>query len=341
MGKPTRPLALVTALAAVAVAAAVALYARREPAPRPGMTWVPAGEFRMGNDAPDAPPEETPAHDVRLDGYWIDDLEVTNTQFDAFARATGYVTTAERAPDWEELRQTLPTGTPKPPESSLVAGSLVFAAPGRRVAPDDPAGWWRWVPGACWRHPEGPGSDLKGRGDHPVVQVSWNDAAAYAAWAGKRLPREAEWERAARGNLDGRRFTWGDEPIAEGGRVANVWQGEFPVNDTAADGHRGTAPVGSYPPNGFGLYDMAGNVWEWCADRYRADAYALADVADNPRGPPTSWDPAEPDSPKRVTRGGSFLCHASYCESYRPAARRGTAPDTGLSHLGFRCAASR
>jgi formylglycine-generating enzyme required for sulfatase activity len=237
------------------------------------------------------------------------------------------------------MKKQLPPGTPRPPADKLVPGSLVFTPPPTAVPTTNVARWWTWTPGANWRHPEGPASDLNGRDDHPVVQVSWDDAVAYAKWAGKRLPTEAEWEFAARGGLAGARFTWGAEaPTDTDGKKANIWQGTFPNHNTRADGYERTAPVRSYPANGYGLYDTAGNVWEWCADWYRADAYAgRTGGATNPKGPETFWDPAEPLVPKRVTRGGSFLCHVTYCESYRPAARRGTAADSGMSHLGFRC----
>jgi formylglycine-generating enzyme required for sulfatase activity len=307
------------------------------------MVLIPAGEFVMGSDDPNAPATERPARKVRVDAFYLDEHEVTNAQFRAFVDATGYVTTAEQAPDWEEMRKQLPPGTPKPPADQLVPGSLVFTPPAAAVPLTNAAAWWRWVPGACWEHPEGPGSDLAGRDDHPVVHVSWDDAAAYARWAGKRLPTEAEWEYAARGGLAGKKYTWGNDPPAEDAKLANIWQGDFPNRNSKADGWERTAPVKSYPPNGYGLYDTAGNVWEWCSDWYRADAYAAAGKGPrvNPAGPDTFLDPAEPLVPKRVTRGGSFLCHVTYCESYRPAARRGTAADTGMSHLGFRCAVSK
>jgi formylglycine-generating enzyme required for sulfatase activity len=331
------------ALVACGVGYGVSALADRPPAAPPGMVWIPDGEFEMGTAADTANLNERPAHAVRLDGFWMDEHEVTNAQFRAFVAATGYATTAEKAPDWEELKKQLPPDAPKPPAGQLVPGSLVFVPPPVAVPTDEVGRWWNWTPGACWKHPEGPNTDLTGRDDHPVVHVTWADAAAYARWAGKRLPTEAEWEYAARGGLAGRRFAWGDEaPTDADGGKANIWQGDFPNRNTKADGWERTAPVESYPPNGYGLYDMSGNVWEWCADWYRADAYVgRAGVTVNPAGPVDFWDPAEPLVPKRVIRGGSFLCHAAYCESYRPAARRGAAVDTGMSHLGFRCVVSK
>jgi formylglycine-generating enzyme required for sulfatase activity len=294
----------------------------------------------MGTDDPEAAAAERPAHRVRVDGFWMDVTEVTNAQFRAFVEATGYTTTAERPVDWESLKQQLPPGTPRPPDDRLVPGSLVFSPPAGLVALDDPSAWWRWVAGADWRHPEGPGSSIAGKDDHPVVQVSWEDAVAYARWAGKRLPTEAEWECAARGGLEGRRFAWGDE-LPPGSRpLANTWQGHFPDRDTGEDGFPRTAPVKSFPPNAYGLHDLIGNVWEWCADWYRPDAYRLrpaGGIVVNPTGPESGLDPNHPYQPGRVTRGGSFLCSPNYCSNYRPAARRGTAPDSGMSHLGFRC----
>lgn len=311
----------------------------------PGMVWVPAGEFSMGWDGPEARPDERPAHRVRLEGFWIDATEVTNAQFRAFVEATGHVTTAERAPDWEELRAQLPPGTPPPAPDLLVPGSLVFAPPTEPVALDDPARWWSFVPGANWRSPEGPASSLAGRDDHPVLHVSWFDATAYAAWAGKRLPSEAEWERAARFGADGQRYTWGDELEPDGRPRANIWQGRFPDLNTLRDGFATAAPVGSFPPAALGLCDMAGNVWEWTADRFDPEAYAqrVAELEPgaccvNPTGPAGSVDPRNPfAADSRVHKGGSFLCHASYCSSYRPSAKMATSPDTSTNHLGFRC----
>jgi formylglycine-generating enzyme required for sulfatase activity len=302
------------------------------------MKWIPAGEFQMGTNVELSFANERPAHAVRLAGFWMDEHEVTNAEFARFVAATAYKTTAERRIDWEQLKTQLPPGTPKPEEASLAPGSMVFTPPAQPVPLDDYSAWWRWVPGASWRHPEGPASTLQGRENHPVVHVSWDDATAYARWAGKRLPTEAEWEWAARGGLASRRFAWGDTPPTT--KQANIWQGRFPDQNTHADGYTGTAPIKSYAANGYGLYDMAGNVWEWCADWYRADTpAALANLGkcENPGGPQSSLDPDEPYARKRVTKGGSFLCHVSYCESYRPSARRGTAFDSGMSHVGFRC----
>jgi sulfatase modifying factor 1 len=310
----------------------------------PGMVWLPGGEFTMGSDDPEAAPAERPAHRVRVDGFWMDVTEVTNAQFREFVEATGYATTAERPVDWEQLKKELPPGTLKPPDDRLAPGSLVFSSPDHSVSLDDQTAWWRWVAGAGWRHPEGPGSSIEGKDDHPVVHVSWDDALAYARWAGKRLPTEAEWEFAARGGLEGRKYAWGDQLQPGGKPLANTWQGHFPETNTRADGFTRTSPIKSFPPNGYGLYDMIGNVWEWCDDWYRPDAYhsvSTREVALNPTGPAASFDPGEPYQPKRVSRGGSFLCSPNYCSNYRPGARRGTAPDSGMSHLGFRCAITR
>lgn len=323
----------------------IGLASRGKPAVevRDGMVWIPPGEFVMGTAGQTRNRNEQPAHTVNLDGFWMDEHEVTNAEFRKFVDATGYVTTAEKPPDWEEIRKQQPPGTPKPPADKLVPGSVVFTPPPGPVSTDNFYQWWAWTPGANWKHPEGPGSDLAGRDDHPVVHVSWDDAAAYAKWAGKRLPTEAEWEYAARGGLAGKRFPWGDDAPTESTRDrANIWQGRFPDLNTEVDGFVRTAPVKKYPPNGYGLHDMAGNVWEWCSDWYRPDEYERRGPGPvvNPTGPDASLDPAEPLVPKRVTRGGSFLCHVTYCESYRPAARRGSAVDTGESHIGFRCVKS-
>ena len=310
------------------------------PTAPPGMRWIPPGEFTMGTDSGQSMANERPAHRVRLDGFWIDETPVTNAEFARFVKATRYETTAERAPKWEELRKQLPPGTPKPDASQLVPGSLVYTPPSQPVPLDDMSGWWRWVPGASWRHPEGPQSTIDGREAEPVVQVSWDDADAYAKWAGKRLPTEAEWEYAARGGLEGKRFAWGDEFRPGGKYMANTFQGHFPDQSVSEDGYPRRSPVKAFPANGYGLYDMAGNVWQWTGDWYRIDYFAdlaHAGVAANPRGPKESFDPGDPYPKKRVIKGGSFLCNVSYCESYRPSARRGTPPDTGSEHVGFRC----
>ena len=293
---------------------------RSGPAPA-GMAWIPGGEFTMGSADPLARPDEQPPHRVRVAGFWMDEAEVTNAQFAAFVAATGYRTVAERPVDWEELRKQVPPGTPKPPDSQLQPGALVFTPPAEPVDLDRFDRWWSWTPGACWNHPAGPASTIAGKGQEPVVHVAFEDAQAYARWAGKRLPTEAEWEYAARGGLEGKRNAWGDEPVDP--RRANTWQGHFPDRNTREDGFALAAPVKSFPPNGYGLFDMAGNVWEWCSDAYRP--YDGAD-------PRITFVPGS-----LVVRGGSFLCNDSYCSSYRPSARMSQTPDTGMQHLGFRC----
>src|SRR5262249_14136458 len=249
-----------------------------------GMLWIPGGQFRMGGEQRN----ERPTHQVEVDGFWMDDHDVTNLEFDRFVKATGYLTTAERKPDWAELQKRLPSGTSKAGPSAPVRGSWVFTPPAGRVDTSGMGNFWRWVPGANWRHPEGPGSNIQGREQHPVVQVSWDDAVAYAKWAGKRLPTEAEWEFAARGGLENKRFVWGDEFMPRGKFMANVWEGKFPYKDTGEDGFIGTSPVKSFPPNGYGLYDMSGNVWQWCRDWYCPDIYAQEasePLCINPTGP--------------------------------------------------------
>lgn len=309
----------------------------RAPAAPQGMVWIGGGEFTMGSadDDTTAHPDEIPAHRVRVGGFWMDTTEVTNAQFRAFVEATGYVTTAERPP-------APPPGAPAPPPGRLVAASLVFAPPGAPVPLDDVSRWWSFTPGAAWRHPEGPSSSLDGKDDHPVVQVSWDDAVAYAKWAGKRLPTEAEWEHAARGGLDRKRYSWGDDPVTP--KRANTFQGHFPDANANEDGYGTTSPVRAFPPNGYGLFGMAGNVWEWCADLYRPDTYrrdAAKGVVTDPKGPDSSFDPRNPELQTRVQRGGSFLCDASYCSGFRVAARMACSPDTGLSHAGFRCVTTK
>ncbi len=305
-----------------------------------GMVWIPGGAFMMGGDNEQADPDEFPKHEVKVAGFWMDATEVTNAEFRAFVEATGYVTIAERKPDWEEIKKELPPGTPKPPDEMLVPASLVFSSPGQQVNLNDYSQWWEWKAGASWKHPTGPESTIEGKDNYPVVHVSWFDAMAYCEWAGKRLPTEAEWEWAARGGLKDKVYPWGDEHIDEGNPKANSWQGTFPANNTERDGFYGLAPVKNYEPNPYGLYDMAGNVWEWCYDLYHYDYYkelAKSEVAINPQGPAESFDPQEPYAIKRVTRGGSFLCNDSYCSGYRVARRMKSTQDTGLSHTGFRC----
>ncbi len=304
----------------------------------PGMVWIPGGIFTMGaldNDQ-EARPDERPAHQVQVDGFWMDVTEITNEQFAAFVRATGYITTAEQKPDWEQLKTQLPPNTPKPADSLLVAASMVFTP----VATDnlfDWSQWWDWVPGASWRNPQGPNASIEGKENHPVVQVSWDDAQAYLKWAGKRLPTEAEWEFAARGGLIDKLYPWGDSKNIT--VCGNTWQGKFPEHNTQDDGFFTTAPVKSFPPNGYGLYDMAGNVWEWTSDWYNTYYYQqLADkgMAVNPQGADRPFDPRQPYMPQRVQRGGSFLCNDSYCSSYRASARMHSSADTGQDHAGFR-----
>jgi len=307
------------------------------------MVWINEGEFNMGCSDKEGRPDEYPQHSVKVDGFWMDSTEVTNSQFQKFVESTGYITAAEKAPDWNELKKQLPPATPKPDDSLLVAASLVFTPPGQAVSLYDPSQWWSWIKGANWRHPEGPCSTIEGRGNYPVVHISWDDANAYAKWAGKRLPTEAEWEYAARGGLTNKAYSWGTEDVEKIKPKANTWQGHFPDINTEWDGFNKLAPVKSFAPNGYGLYDIAGNIWEWCSDWYRADYYEqLANkISVNPTGPASAYDPDEPTIPKRVTRGGSFLCHASYCSSYRVSARMKTSPDTGLEHTGFRCVSSK
>lgn len=309
----------------------------------PGMAWIPGGEFSMGcadprgrpHGGPDPMRDARPVHRVRVDGFWIDRTEVTNARFAEFVAATGYVTVAERKPRAEDF--------PGAPPENLVPGALVFTPPQGLVSLADHYSWWAYVPGADWRHPTGPGSDIVGRDTDPVVQIAHEDAVAFATWAGCRLPTEAEWEFAARGGLSGAMYPWGNEFRPGGRPMANTWQGRFPDENTADDGFVGPAPVGSFPPNAYGMHDVSGNVWEWCADWYRPDTYATAvagGVAVNPAGPAESYDPLEPGQAKRVLRGGSFLCAESYCARYIVGTRGKAEVSSGCNHIGFRCARS-
>ena len=362
------PWPLLLGLATAAVLVAVVLLATREapragraqgrgfeatrpgpaaPAAEPprGMVWIPGGEFSMGCDDPrgrpfggnDPMPDGRPVHRVHVDGFWMDTTEVTNDQFATFVAATGYVTVAETPPRAEDF--------PEAPAENLVAGSIVFTPPEGPVSLDNHYQWWTYVPGACWRRPTGPDSSIEGHGGDPVVQIAHDDAVAFATWAGKRLPTEAEWEFAARGGMTGSMYPWGDEFQPEGREMANIWQGPFPANNTAADGFVFAAPVATFPANPYGLHDMSGNVWEWCTDWYRPDTYARdvrrsAQPLRNPQGPDTSHDPQEPGQAKRALRGGSFLCTDQYCSRYIVGTRGKGEVSSGANHIGFRCVRS-
>jgi formylglycine-generating enzyme len=309
--------------------------------PPPGMAWIPGGEFSMGAVDPPgmdeigmrATVDSRPIHRVYVDGFYMDRTDVTNREFAAFVKATNYLTVAEHTPRAEDF--------PGAPPGNLVAGSVVFSPPDHSVPLNNHFQWWSYVRGASWRHPLGPESDLRGKEEYPVVHVAYEDAVAYANWAGKRLPTEAEWEFAARGGLTGKPFVWGDEFRPHGKWMANTHQGRFPLQDTSEDGYAGISPVAQYPPNGYGLYDMAGNVWQWTSDWYRPDYYRqLAEaggVARNPQGPAASYDPSEPNQRKKVHRGGSFLCTDQYCSRYIVGTRGKGEVGTGTNHLGFRC----
>ncbi len=302
------------------------------------MVLIPAGTLGMGGDNEQASPNEFPKHDVKIKSFWIDATEVTNAQFAEFVQSTGYKTVAERPLDWAEMQKNLPPGTPKPPDSIMQPGALVFFPTKQPVPLNDPSRWWRWTRGADWRHPEGPTSSIDAKMDHPVVQVAWEDAVAYAKWAGKRLPTEAEWEWAARGGQAATIYPWGNDLPEDGATKANFWQGMFPYQNTLKDGFATTAPIRSYPPNGYGLYDMPGNVWEWCADWFDQNYYNAPDAShNNTQGPKQAHNPDMPYLQERVIRGGSFLCNDDYCSGYRNARRMGSSSDTGLNHTGFRC----
>jgi formylglycine-generating enzyme required for sulfatase activity len=307
----------------------------------PGMVWISGGIYDMGASDGDrmALPHEKPKHTVKVDGFYMDETEVTNAQFSRFIEATNYITTAERPVDWELIKQQLPPGTPKPHDSLLLPGSLLFKKTKESV-PNlyDFSQWWRWTNGANWKQPEGKGSSIDGKDNHPVVHVSYEDAMAYCHWAGRRLPTEAEWEFAARGGKRDKIYFWGDLTDKLSSYV-NSWEGEFPVDNTQADGFEKSAPVKTYPPNGYGLYEISGNVWEWTSDWYSSQYYQYCkenSITNNPKGPKEAFNPSNPYVDERVIRGGSFLCNASYCASYRVSSRMATDPNTSLEHLGFR-----
>ena len=303
--------------------------------------WIPGGEFSMGSTVeseamcglPGVTRDAQPIHRVYVDGFWMDKTDVTNEQFEKFVKATGYITIAERTPTKEEF--------PTAPPENLVAGSTVFTPTPGPVPLDNHFQWWRYEHGANWRHPDGPGSDLQGKEKYPVVHIAYDDAVAYAKWAGKRLPTEAEWEFAARGGQSGKLYAWGNELKPGGKWMANIYQGQFPVKDTGEDGFGGIAPVSQFPPNAYGLYDMAGNVWQWVSDWYRPDYFAQlaarGGVARNPQGPDSPYDPMEPTEKKRVHRGGSFLCTDQYCTRYMVGTRGKGEVRTASNHVGFRC----
>lgn len=301
------------------------------------MIVIPAGILSMGGDNEQADQNEFPKHEVAIDSFMMDVTEVTNAQFKKFVAATHYVTVAERPLDWEEIKKQLPPGVAKPHDSILQPGALVFKGTTQPVPLDNPAQWWAYVRGANWQHPTGPGSSIEDKMNHPVVQIAWEDAEAYSKWAGKRLPTEAEWEWAARGGAKDQIYPWGNENVEKGEPKANFYQGLFPVKNTVIDGHEFTAPVKSFPPNAYGLYDMSGNVWEWCHDWFDVEYYkkclpGTKQVA----GPQAAYNPMMPYQQEKVIRGGSFLCNDVYCSGYRNARRMGSTPDTGLNHTGFR-----
>ena len=300
------------------------------------MILIKGDTFLMGSNDSEGHPDESPVHEVKINSFWIDITEVTNLQFKEFVDATGYVTTAEMKPDWNELKKDLPPNTLKPDESLLVPASLVFKKNENITNLNNHTQWWNWVKGANWRHPGGEGTSIDGKDNHPVIHVSWFDAMAYAEWKGRRLPTEAEWEFASRGGLKNNKYSWGNDPNLS--KYANTWEGIFPKNNIKIDGFESTSPVKSYPPNNYGLYDMSGNVWEWCSDLYNFNYYSTLSntIADNPKGPEKSFDPNEPYSEKRVVRGGSYLCSKSYCTGYRNSMRMKSTPDTGSMHTGFR-----
>lgn len=303
-----------------------------------GMAHIPAGVLSMGGDGKDADRNEFPKHSVEISAFLMDETEVTNLQFSEFVEATSYKTIAERAVDWDEMQKQLPPNTPKPPDSLLAPGSLVFSSTERAVSFNDPSQWWQWVTGANWQHPTGPQSTIKELMDHPVVYIAYEDAVAYCTWAGKRLPTEAEWEWAARGGKENLIYPWGNENPDTDRVKANLYQGLFPYHNSVKDGFELTAPVKSFEANAYGLYDMAGNVWEWCSDWFDSAYYSRASASQpDTKGPSKAFVPSRLYQEERVIRGGSFLCNDSYCSGYRNARRMGSTSDSGFNHTGFRC----
>ncbi len=304
------------------------------------MVLIPGGEYLMGSDKSESYTNEKPVHRVVVSSFFMDKYEVTNQQFLQFVNETGYITTAEKKINWDEMMSQLRPGTSRPPDSLLEPGSLIFKASSYPIPLNDESSWWEWEKGASWKHPSGKNSSINEIMDHPVVHISWDDAVAYAQWAGKRLPTEAEWEWAARGKKTDAIYPWGNESINETPMKANFWQGHFPYKNTKQDGYHLTAPVGSFISNEYGLFDMSGNVWEWCSDFYHINSYSYdkeKGICINPKGPKTSYDPSEPFAIKKILRGGSFLCNDSYCSGYRVSRRMSSSKDTGLMHTGFRC----
>lgn len=303
-----------------------------------GMVIIPTGTLSMGGDNEEADINEYPKHSVDISSFLMDETEVTNLQFSQFVAETSYVTIAERALDWDELKRQLPPNTPKPADSLLAPGSLVFKPVMQKVSMNNPQDWWEWVIGANWKHPLGPESSILELMNHPVVHIAYEDAVAYCTWAGKRLPTEAEWEWAARGGKENLIYPWGNEKPDEGKMKANYYQGLFPYHNSIKDGFELTAPVKSFDANGYGLYDMAGNVWEWCSDWFDTDYYQKTSASlANTKGPDRSCVPSRPYQQERIIRGGSFLCNDSYCSGYRNARRMGSTSDSGFNHTGFRC----
>ena len=315
----------------------IILKSHKKSSDNKNMVLIPGGVFSMGGDG-DGWKDEFPKHKVEIDSFWMDINEVTNNQFLEFVNSTGYITTAESNIDWNQMKMDLPPNTPKPDDSYLVPSSLVFFPTSGAVNLNNVSQWWKFINGANWRQPQGPGSNIDGKGNHPVVHVSWYDAIAYCEWAGSRLPTEAEWEYASRGGIIDATFSWGNEDLDEGKLKANTWNGNFPYYNSKDDGFIYTADVRSFDPNGYGLFDMSGNVWEWCSDWYDENYYySVSEILSvNPQGPPKSYHSNEPYAQKKVSRGGSFLCHKSYCTGYRNSMRMKSTPDTSSMHTGFR-----